>query len=118
MALVDDEDYELVSKYSGGASDRRTVYARALSAPSPQRNTCMHRLILNAPAYSGSQEPKRLDCKRDNLRFATNSQNKPMEEIQHPPKAPMDTGGWLAQRNEGMAARVQINERTGFWLFV
>ena len=121
MALVDDEDYELVSKYSWWAApDRRTVYARAyIRGSSPrEKYVRMHRLILNAP--KGLQVDHKnlngLDCRRDNLRFATNSQNqangkKYSTSSKGAPTSRYKGVGWHKVM-KAWSARVQINERT------
>lgn len=79
-ALIDPEDYERVSAFKWHAfqpSSGRVWYARTLLYEGRQRPLFMHRLILEAP--KGSQVDHRnqdgLDNRRNNLRFATHSQN-------------------------------------------
>jgi hypothetical protein len=73
VALVDDEDYERVSKFNWRVSlhkKKKTPYAVAIVK--------LHRLVMNADASSPSVDHKNrygLDCQKSNLRFATRSQN-------------------------------------------
>jgi hypothetical protein len=80
VALVDDEDKDLVSAYSWAASPgKNTIYAKAWvrGTYSPQKNVYLHRLILNAPRGIQVDHKNRdgLDCRRENIRFASNGQN-------------------------------------------
>jgi hypothetical protein len=78
VALIDDEDWELVSKYSWYAYKNKhgnTFYAATTN--SKNFKIRMHRLIMNTP--SGKQvdhiNGNGLDNRRVNLRVCTNSQN-------------------------------------------
>jgi len=87
VALVDDQDYELVSGYSWSVlSGRQTKYAVAYVRGSfPDcRRVLMHRLIMAATDGVGVDHKNRngLDCQRGNLRLATESQNKANTEKQ------------------------------------
>lgn len=82
IALVDDEDYERVSAFVWHIMrpKKRKAYAasyRYISKGVYDNSLLLHRLILDAP--KGTQVDHKngdtLDCRRDNLRFATNSQN-------------------------------------------
>ncbi len=79
VALVDDEDYEELSKFKWyAAKNRKTWYvARAIGKRPHQRQVLMHREILGA--QPGEQcdhiNGDGLDNRRCNLRFCTNSQN-------------------------------------------
>jgi hypothetical protein len=81
VALVDDEDEALVSGYKWYkliAKRSNTVYAVANSTGvHPRKHILMHRLILAAPCgvKVDHQNLNGLDCQRQNLRLATNSQN-------------------------------------------
>lgn len=70
-ALIDDEDFELVSQYkwylhSNGYATNGTARTNVLSR--------MHQVIMNAK-YIDHKNNNRLDNRRSNLRLATQSQN-------------------------------------------
>ena len=75
-ALVDDEDYELVSKYSWHINNG---YARAWtpSINRKRKKVYMHSLIANTPKgmYTDHRNRNRLDNTRTNLRAVTPAQN-------------------------------------------
>jgi hypothetical protein len=78
VALVDDEDYERVSQYRWHARVQdHTVYAATYARSDCRRVVYLHRLILNAA--KGTRVDHRsgdgLDCRRENLRFASTAQN-------------------------------------------
>jgi hypothetical protein len=81
VALVDDEDEEIVQGYKWRAllsPLSRTVYARAFVRGSvPERRVLMHRLILAAPEGIDVDHTDHngLNNQRSNLRLATESQN-------------------------------------------
>jgi len=74
VAIVDDSDYEKVSKYSWWADYHKNgrIYARAKVNG---KNVRLHRLILNAKPgdlvdhINGNEST--LDCRKKNLRLAT-----------------------------------------------
>ncbi len=75
-AIIDEEDFELVSKYKWHASLKRQ---RFVAANTPWKKTIiyMHRLIMNAPTgmvvdhINGDS----LDNRKSNLRICTNGEN-------------------------------------------
>jgi hypothetical protein len=79
-AIVDDEDFERVSKLKWRAMkcirDGQIRWYGAHSNPD-HTTTLLHRFVMNAPA--GMQVDHRdgngLDCRRHNLRVCTNAQN-------------------------------------------
>lgn len=85
VALVDDEDYELVSQFNWYASRSRdacggSIYyaARMNDRKDGPALVLLHRFIMNAPAGTDVDHIDRthtLDCRRRNLRLATRSQN-------------------------------------------
>lgn len=81
VALVDDEDYELVSQYRWQAlRGRRTFYAQAKTPRRDGRQTSMsmHRLILGlmgGTLHADHINGDGLDNRRNNLRPATRTQN-------------------------------------------
>lgn len=78
-ALVDDEDYAELSKYSWHAiRNRHTWYARRGEwRDGNQHIIRMHRQILDAPPNKDVDHINRngLDNRKENLRFCTNAQN-------------------------------------------
>ena len=85
VAIVDDEDYELVSKYKWNANTEkskdyttaRTTISMVLDGFKWSRGIKMHRLIMDAKdgqiVDHINGDP--LDNRRSNLRFVTSSQN-------------------------------------------
>lgn len=79
VAIVDDEDYEELSKYRWHAQKHRwTYYAqRALRVDGRHTIVIMHRQIMDASRGQGvdHENGDGLDNQKSNLRFATHSQN-------------------------------------------
>lgn len=79
MALVDDEDYELVSKYNWYVCDRsktrKTLYAEAHDGKNKRLR--MHRLIMGNPdgLFVDHIDGNGMDNRKENLRVCTASQN-------------------------------------------
>ena len=75
VALVDDEDYEELSKYKWYANKNRHAFYAVRS--SDRHITCMHRVILKAQL--GQQvdhiNHNGLDNRRSNIRLCTRTQN-------------------------------------------
>lgn len=79
-ALIDDEDFELVSEYKWYplSTSAGLVYANGYLLRNGHRSVVlMHRLLMNAQPGQGIDHRNRngLDNRRFNLRFATRSQN-------------------------------------------
>lgn len=73
VALVDDQDYELVSGYTWKLHDQGYAYSSVRG-----RTIYMHRLILDAPPdreVDHKSRQDRLDNRRSNIRLSTRSQN-------------------------------------------
>jgi hypothetical protein len=73
VAIIDAEDWELVSKYKWCASKGlNTFYAY-----NSRQGLCMHRLILSTPrgVFTDHIDRDGLNNRRSNLRIATHSQN-------------------------------------------
>lgn len=118
VALVDNEDFERVSAHKwtasiqvkGGGAIRRYAF-RSIGRRGPRHNVLLHRFILDCPA--GLQvdhvNGDGLDCRRANLRFATNQQNnanRSKNPTHHPFKG-VRPGRW----GKGWTARITVNNR-------
>jgi hypothetical protein len=88
VALLDDEDYEKFKGFSWYADDRpyktgsKQVYARRshcsrATGEHKHWTTLLHREIMNAPPRKPIDHinGNSLDCRKENMRFATPSQN-------------------------------------------
>lgn len=77
VALVDDEDFEELSKYNWHNAGRYAVRHTSRKSPGGRKTVFMHRQIMNAP--SGKQvdhkNGNRYDNRKSNLRFSTQLQN-------------------------------------------
>lgn len=82
-AVIDEEDYELVSRYRWYPSDHSpAIYA--CSMPTKRGEIRMHRLILNAPdgILVDHKNGNTLDNRRCNLRLATHANNAQNGKVQ------------------------------------
>lgn len=74
-AIIDQSDFSLISQFQW-----RTFQREKITYAVTGRATLMHRLILGAEKGDGQRIDHKsgngLDCRRDNLRFATQSQNR------------------------------------------
>lgn len=81
VALVDDEDYERVSKYTWRINRKpryHTPYVHAhIPGPHPRKDIKLHRLVLDAQPLQivDHINGNGLDCRRVNLRIVTTTQN-------------------------------------------
>lgn len=79
VALVDDDDFILLSQYNWYASKNKyTFYAKSdVRRSHPRRKIYMHRLILNCPpgVEVDHVDGNGLNNQKSNLRMATRSQN-------------------------------------------
>lgn len=86
-ALVDDEDFEELSKYNWQACPRgKTVYVKRYATVNGKETTVqMHRQILDAKKGEVIDHKNRngLDNRRDNIRKVTRSQNQFNREVKH-----------------------------------
>lgn len=78
FALVDDADYEALSRFKWYADhDRRTWYAVRMSPRPNRRVTYMHRVILGTPRglHTDHADGNGLNNQRSNIRIVTPAQN-------------------------------------------
>lgn len=123
VALVDDEDYELVKEYSWhkGIGDS-IVYARAwVRGAVPKRKIRMHQLILSVakPMRPDHINGNGLDNRRENLRPCTNAQNacnakKQRSAHSSNPSSAFKGVTWL-KKNKRWLAQIAPN---GKWIYL
>lgn len=81
FALVDEEDFEMVTRYSWYTHESRGgTYARSWT-PKPDRKPLrLHHLVLGLEPGSGQMVEHKnqdgLDCRKENIRLCTESQNR------------------------------------------
>lgn len=75
VALVDDEDYEMLSQYKWRLNDRYII--TNIKINNKWTNKSIHRLIMNEPKemYVDHIDHNSLNNQKFNLRIVTNSQN-------------------------------------------
>ena len=116
MAIVDDADYELVSRYKWQANEQRRkdgsikiVYAQG-HLPG-NKSLLMHRLILgltDSKIQADHQDHNGLDNRRENLRLATFNQNRQNSRAQV-----NNTSGFkgVVRSRKKWVARIRIDGR-------
>ena len=118
IALVDDDDYEFISKYKWGAYKHRkgNYYAARQSSRvnGKRRHIAMSRQILGLGQGDKRQVDHinhfTLDNRRDNLRTCTNQQNQ-QNKISHRESSSMFKGICWDKRGEKWLARIVIKGR-------
>lgn len=100
VALVDDEDYERVSAYKWQANKGSAGYWYGHNDTHGQ----LHRFVVNAPRelMVDHKNGDGLDCRRENLRLATNAQNQYNAKLRVDNKSGFrgvhwDGNRWIAQ---------------------
>lgn len=117
VALIDDRDLEVVSKFSWSAYQshkRWGWYAYAYTSP-PRKYIFMHRLILGLTEGDGLQvdhiNRNGLDNRRRNLRIATPKQNQYNQGVRTHPKTSKYKGvSWNKVQGEWVA-NIRVNGR-------
>lgn len=108
-ALVDDEDYELLSNLTW--YEQKDGYARANIRKGQQ--VLMHRFIMNAPSHLQVDHinRKRLDNRRANLRLCTQEQNH--QNRTHTPRGTSKYRGVHWDKQQGKwRVHISVNGRT------
>jgi hypothetical protein len=107
--LVDDEDFEKLSKYSWHLGARGYA-CRAVRSGKKTTQVLMHREILNVPTGMETDHVNRnkLDNRRSNLRICTSTQNK-----QNQPAKPYNTSGLkgVSKRFGKWSARIKVDKK-------
>jgi AP2 domain len=109
VALVDDEDYDLVSQYKWLAHvDGDRVYARATS----KGHVPMHKLITGQPA-TDHRNGDGLDNQRKNLRPATKAQNNHNQRPRRGTSSRFKGVTWHKQRGKWQA-EIKVNGKSRY----
>lgn len=114
-AIVDDEDYELVSQYSWycwSNAKCNAMYARGFVGP---KQMPMHRLIMGDPKGHQIDHINRdgLDNRRSNLRLATTFENHRNIGLRKDNKTGYKGVFWLEKSGRWLAS-IRINGRTKY----
>jgi hypothetical protein len=110
VALIDDDDLERVSLYKWRAQPHpTTVYVVAHGKPKGLR---LHRFVMNAPdgVIVDHINGNGLDCRKNNLRFATYSQNSQNSQRRRHSLSQYKGITWVPARQRWVA-QIWINNR-------
>jgi len=107
VALVDDADFERVSRHSWSLAIRGTAVARI-----DHRTVTMHRFLLDLPSGVLCDHKNRnpLDNRRENLRPATDFQNAWNQGLHRDSKTGLKGVCW-ASRNQRYRATIVANKK-------
>lgn len=109
VAIVDDDDYERLSKF--GWFYHKNGYAmRSYKIDGNSKKSRMHREVLMAPKGKDVDHinGNKLDNRKSNLRIATRSQNNANSKLSSHNNSGYRGVGWMPARNK-WRARIQIN---------
>lgn len=106
-AIIDDEDFERVSKYCWAVAIRKTKFKdrfyarRTLYSKDSQTTQYLHRFIMNVNDSRIIDHINRntLDCRKSNLRICTYSQNQMNQEVRLDSKTGYRGVTWNKKRN-------------------
>jgi AP2 domain/HNH endonuclease len=122
VALVDDEDFDLVSEHSWYAHDKRDgglFYARA--SISGGRKILMHNLVLGESSPDNQIDHRNgngLDNRRINLRFATPQQNRRNQKLRSNNTSGYKGVSWHKKAGKWMAYITPYKKRLYLGLFI
>jgi DNA-dependent RNA polymerase auxiliary subunit epsilon len=115
VALIDDEDYELVSKYKWHiTTGKRAIYVTASTwVNKKQVNIIMHRLIMNCPKGMEVDHINHegLDNTRKNLRICTKSENQ-MNMNSNKNTTSKYKGIYWNKFSKSWLARIMLNQKS------
>lgn len=112
IALVDDCDFEELSKYNWCVSERyNTSYAKR-GFGKPHRTLLMHRVIMNAKKGQeiDHRDGNGLNNQKENLRFCNHSENLYNQSLQKG-KSSQFKGVYWQKENKNWVSRLKINGR-------
>jgi hypothetical protein len=121
ICMVDDEDFEKLSKYKWGTTGKRNLYAsRGTRTKNIYKKILMHRIIMSA---SGNQmvdhiNGNTLDNRRINLRIASRAQNLRNSKVRCDSKSVFKGVSKKVSKMGTVrySARIQINTKTRLYL--
>ena len=121
VALIDDEDFELIRqwKWRTVLFDKKHLYVMSsIKRDNKWHNILMHRLIMNAQKGQeiDHRNGNRLDNRRSNLRFCTSSQNK-MNMKKHKGTSRYKGVSWQKQRGKWIAGIMLNYKKTHLGYF-
>lgn len=107
-ALVDDDMFDYLSQWKWYTHKNKNVYYAE-----KRRSYAMHRLIMNAKKGQPVDHKNRngLDNQKDNLRFATISQNAQNQKLQRGCSSRYKGVNWH-KRDKKWQSRIKINNKT------
>jgi len=107
VALIDDEDYDLIKKYKWCTSNYHGHYYAATEVNN--RTIKMHRLILNVPEYLDVDhiDNNGLNNQKSNIRICTASQNA-MNTKKHSDARSKYKGVWICKDGKTFRIRAGI----------
>lgn len=115
VALVDDEDYEKLNYFSWSLiSSPGKLYARrVIKVNNEQKAILMHREIMNAPKHMQVDHVNNdgLDNRKENLRLATNQQNKFNQKAAHKNNKLGIKGVRWHEKAKKFQARIQVDKK-------
>jgi hypothetical protein len=116
FSLIDVEDLERVSLHKWWARSRRTIAPTFYAVTKIEgKSTYLHRFVMGAPR--GIQVDHRnldpLDCRKENLRLATHSQN--CQNRNSSQAAPAGFKGVIPTESGRFASRIELNNKK-IWL--
>ncbi len=113
FVMVDDEDFELLSKWKW-TWHHTNVAHRGISINGKQKNILMHRQIMNPPADKDIDhiDGNRLNNQRSNLRICTTAQNM-MNQKKHSHGKCKYKGVYIKKSliKSPYAAQIRVNQR-------
>jgi len=116
VALVDDEDFEALSKHKWRAVVENSGYVRAIrNSPrenGKQKTIYMHRFVLNTPAdmHVDHIDGNPLNNCKSNLRLCTNAENQRNKGKQK--KNTTGFCGVVRRHSKGFQAQLKLNRKT------
>ena len=106
VALVDDEDFALVSKY------RWHLHSRGYVRTNQNPQIYLHHLVAGKPPRGLEHDHRNLDkrdCRKENIRLATRAQNN-----QNKVGPRVTKGVYVDKRRGTLHARIKHNKKTTF----